>query len=64
MFPLPYFFLLQGMMIILVIHQPRFNALKRCHDLVLVGKGGQVAYNGPTDSALQVTTEFSLSHSI
>ncbi|KAI1618479.1 P-loop containing nucleoside triphosphate hydrolase protein [Exophiala viscosa] len=42
----------EGRTIIFTIHQPRSEWLKRFETVLLLGKGGEVAYTGPTSSML------------
>ena len=41
-----------GITVVLVVHQPRYEILAQCHDLILLGKGGRTVYAGPTPRAL------------
>ncbi|KAL9658626.1 hypothetical protein ABK040_006162 [Willaertia magna] len=38
--------------VVAVIHQPRFEIFEMFHNVILLGKGGQVVYQGSTDKAL------------
>lgn len=40
----------QGLTVVTVVHQPRFEALSLCDDVILLGKGGRVAFSAPLSS--------------
>lgn len=41
-----------GITVVAVLHQPRFEILNLCDDLLLLGRGGKTVYMGPTTDAL------------
>ena len=41
-----------GLTVISIIHQPRYDIIKECDDLILLGKGPHTVYSGPADRAL------------
>jgi ABC-type multidrug transport system ATPase subunit len=42
-----------GLTVATIIHQPRYDIIRECDDLVLLGKGGRTVYSGPADKALE-----------
>ena len=42
-----------GITVITVIHQPRYEIFTMFHDVLLLGKGGQTVYLGPSEKALE-----------
>ena len=41
-----------GLTVVTVIHQPRYEIFTMFHDVLLLGKGGQTVYLGPSEKAL------------
>ena len=42
-----------GITVITVIHQPRYEIFTMFHDVLLLGKGGQTVYLGPSEGAIK-----------
>ncbi len=42
-----------GITVITVIHQPRYEIFTMFHDVLLLGKGGQTVYLGPSEDAIK-----------
>eukprot|EP00027_Filamoeba_sp_ATCC50430_P008179 CAMPEP_0168554766 /NCGR_PEP_ID=MMETSP0413-20121227/7959_1 /TAXON_ID=136452 /ORGANISM="Filamoeba nolandi, Strain NC-AS-23-1" /LENGTH=782 /DNA_ID=CAMNT_0008585537 /DNA_START=29 /DNA_END=2377 /DNA_ORIENTATION=+ len=42
----------QGITVVIVIHQPRYEILQMCDELLLLAKGGKTVFMGPTNDAL------------
>ena len=42
-----------GLTVVTVIHQPRYEIFTMFHDVLLLGKGGQTVYLGPSEGALK-----------
>ena len=41
-----------GITVVAVVHQPRFEIFQAFDDVILLGKGGQIVYEGPSKDAL------------
>ena len=44
---------LKGVNVIAVIHQPRYEIIQKCDNVLLLAKGGRTVYRGSVPNALQ-----------
>lgn len=42
----------QGITVVAVLHQPRFEVLQQCDDLLMLGEGGRTLYMGQASDAI------------